>query len=148
MHKIIASFALYTKLPLKHLRMRFVFFCGKQTHVRSPSSSFFAALLLKWLRSSSDQCIWCLCSHLSWIASCCSHLCRGQPTSPVSHVPLKFWSPQPPCLQEGLPPPQPSCHPFGFVLESVVQNVQRNTEQPWRQNFRDMILPAGKVKPW
>lgn len=104
-HKIIASFALYTKLPLKHLRMRFVFFLLESHFTDSysvPPQLALCCTAVKWLRSSLDQHIWCLYSHCSWSVPWCSHLCRGQPSSPVSHAPLRSWWPQAPCLQEGL----------------------------------------------
>lgn len=96
MHKIIASVALYTKSALKDLRMRSVLFCGDlNRYTLGPTPVLSAGLVT--IEFGAAHVVSVQPPFLSWILV--QSPLQRQPSSPVSHIPLKFQSLQPPAFQ-------------------------------------------------
>lgn len=114
MHKIIASVALYTKSALKHLRMRFVLFCGdlpQQTHTGShPSSLCWTGHNLVW-SSTPGVCVASF-PELDLGAVTSAEAAQLPSVSHSSQIPITSAS----CLQEGLLTPSPAV--ILFLLSS------------------------------
>lgn len=93
MHRIIASFVLYTKLPLKHFRMRFVFFLWESHLTDSysvPPQPFLCCIAVEMVMIYFGPV--CLVSMPSPFLNYTLLQSPLQASSPVSPVHFNFWS--------------------------------------------------------